>query len=72
MVRLNDKNAVAQQFGDSGLPYSFDLITLLEIALVPAGNHDEMSYWPVGFISHATSVSYHVQRSGWIRKAVDF
>ncbi|CAG5190259.1 uncharacterized protein ALTATR162_LOCUS12167 [Alternaria atra] len=46
MVKLHDGDAVDQLLEDV-------LITLLEIALVPAGKYVEMTYWPVDSLSNA-------------------
>ncbi|KAF2844542.1 hypothetical protein T440DRAFT_379225, partial [Plenodomus tracheiphilus IPT5] len=46
MVKLHDGDAVDQLLEDV-------LITLLEIALVPAGKYVEITYWPVDSLSNA-------------------
>ncbi|KAJ6192066.1 hypothetical protein J3E72DRAFT_204645 [Bipolaris maydis] len=52
-IKLND-DAIDQHFGNYGVLHSLDSITLLEIALIPAGKYVEMTYWPVGSILGAT------------------
>ena len=46
VIKLND--------GDADASLSLASITLLEIALIPAGRYVEMTYWPVGCMSGAT------------------
>ncbi|OWY49399.1 hypothetical protein AALT_g11067 [Alternaria alternata] len=45
VIKLNDGNA--------GAPQSLDSITLLEVALISAGEYVEMTYWPVRCVSGA-------------------
>ena len=53
MVKLNDGDAVGPLSEDAGAPHGIALITLLEIALIPACKYVEMTYWPVSLVSDA-------------------
>ncbi|KAH8621690.1 hypothetical protein IG631_23567 [Alternaria alternata] len=53
MVKLSDGDAIGPLFEDAGAPHSLALITLLEIALIPACKYVEMTYWPVSLVSDA-------------------
>ncbi|KAJ6267320.1 hypothetical protein PSV08DRAFT_373788 [Bipolaris maydis] len=52
-IKLNG-DTIDQHFGNYSVSHRLDSITLFEIALIPAGNYVEMTYWPVRDIWGAT------------------
>jgi hypothetical protein len=51
MARTTDRNTTDLLFGSAGAMHSLGLTTLLEIALIPASEYVEVTYWPVFSVS---------------------